>query len=223
MADIEIGYTWSAGSVFTASKMNDSVNLATIAAGALADSTAGRAKMADGFLSADAEGRAKMADGYVTQAEVSAGFPIQVVQQAVTGVDSTVLAITIADSIPTISMGREIFSQAITTSGASNKVLVEVVLNLASATALSSVSAALFRNGGTNAIAAASTSINTADQLTFKYLDSPGSAAEHTYAVRYGNSDAASQLGVNGRSGTPGGRLFGGASMSTLTLTEIKG
>jgi len=30
MADIEIGYTWSAGSVFTASKMNDSVNLATI-------------------------------------------------------------------------------------------------------------------------------------------------------------------------------------------------
>ena len=219
MADINIGYTWASGTVFTASKMNDSVNLATIAAGALSADATGRAKMADGYLSADATGRAKMADGFVDGTKLQNGCVLQTVQDSdATGIFTT-STFPFDDTVPTVSQGLEVLSASITPISTSNKILARVSANVGSSGA-NNVALALFR--GSTCIQAQYITPQTADfmhAITFEILDSPPSTSAQTYSVRLAGSAGTSYVNRNHSVGL----RLGGAAKATLTLQEIKG
>lgn len=223
MGDLTTGYSWNNGATFTPSKMNDSVNNATINAGALSADSTGRAKMADGFLSADSTGRAKMADGFVDYTKVAAGAVVQVVAASTSAVvtSANTLQIPLDDTIPQNTEGTQIFSQAITPQGASHKILIRVVLNVA-ATGSETVVAALFRDSGANALAAKMCPANLGGSMTLEYVDSPATTSAVTYKVRFGSGNGTYSVSVNGQNSSYSTRIFGGVSNSHLTLTEIK-
>ena len=148
----------------------------------------------------------------------AAGAVLQVVQGTyATNADLTT-ALPIDDTTPTSSEGAEVLTASITPASSSNKVLVTVHLWGASA-------------GGNNAIALfrGSTCINASvwDTLAatapasggMVYLDSPATTSATTYSVRVGNT-AGTALRLNG---TNAARFFGGTSLCTILLQEIKG
>lgn len=123
------------------------------------------------------------------------------------------------DTVPTTSDGTEVLSQAVTVGSSTNRVLARVNVWGAVATNSTYLIAALFR--GSTCINVAAHLFSTsgfAAVIAFEILDTPGSAASHTYSVRVGASTGNARL--NGGSAT---RLFGGASKCTLTLMEMEG
>jgi len=121
------------------------------------------------------------------------------------------------DTVPLISEGTEVCSQAITLADAANKVLLSFGC-FASSAASQGVSAAIFR--GSTCVGASVISLNaTTGQLVISgVLDAPASVGPHTYSVRIGPQTSAVRL-----NGGTSSRFFGGAAKATLTLHEIKG
>lgn len=155
----------------------------------------------------------------VNVAGVSAGASLQTLQNTYDVNANLSTTISGTDTVPTISDGTQVLAQAITTAASANKVLVSGSVWGAVATNSVYLIAALFR--GTTCINVAAHLFPTAGfaaGIKFDFLDSPGSAAAHTYSVRVGASSGNARL--NGNHAT---RLFGGASKCTLTVTEIKG
>lgn len=121
------------------------------------------------------------------------------------------------DTVPLVSEGTEILSQAITPADNTNQVLARASVFAALSTNVVIV-IAMFR--GSTCIGAIAHRHSTADAetvLTIEVLDSPASASAQTYSVRVGPSNAGTVY-VNGLST---GRLFGGVAPCTLTLMEI--
>ena len=165
------------------------------------------------FLRADATFAAVPADA------LPAGTVVQVLQN--TYATNTDLSTTIPadDTIPLISEGTEVLSQAITPASASNKVICIVQLSAVTVTNVI-CTAALFR--GSTCINAKGLGGNTGgsgvQDFNVTNLDSPASASAQTYSVRVGPDSGTMRL-----NGTLAARLYGGASACTLTLMEIKG
>lgn len=128
-------------------------------------------------------------------------------------------AIPIDDTIPQVGEGTQILSQSITTSGASNKVRGRVTLE--GTVGVSAVMiAAVFANGGANAIRAISKVVvsgNNRETLALEFEHTPGSAAAHTYTVRVGPNTGTMRL-----NGITSARELGGSQAATLVLEEIK-
>lgn len=125
------------------------------------------------------------------------------------------------DSIPQVGEGTQILSVAITPQATANRVRVRFRGFAASAVTADQVCAALFRNGGANAIAAcwATTPLlNYMTTLAFEFEDSPGSVSAQTYTIRVGGNGTTVRL-----NGTSAARFGGGVSGATLILEEIKG
>ena len=145
---------------------------------------------------------------------------LQVVQAVDSTYSSTTSVIGFDDTLPLISEGLQILSQVLSTSSATNKILVEVSLPfVASSGANAWVAAAVFRDS----VCIASTVFITAGAnfggpVSLSILDSPG-ATSATYSVRYGPGATGATAYNNG---TAGQRFLGGASISTLTLSEIQ-
>ncbi len=156
---------------------------------------------------------------HVTAAIASKSPVLQILENVYTTNADLSTTIPADDTIPLIGEGTEVLTQAITTAAAANKVLCSVRLWGITITNVI-VTAALFR--GTTCINAAglggSTNVSGVQDIEFSKLDSPGSAAAHTYSVRVGASSGPARL-----NGTGAARLYGGVSACTLTLMEIKG
>jgi hypothetical protein len=128
-------------------------------------------------------------------------------------------AIPLDDTIPQVGEGTQILSAAITPKSASNRVRVRFQGQVFSAGAALNVIAALFVNGGADAVRATYASTGGAGfatQLVIEYEHVPGATSAQTYTIRVG-----SQGGTAFRMNGAAARLFGGVSAATITVEEL--
>ena len=224
----------------------------TVGTADIDDGAVTTAKLATNALSADATGRAKMQDGFVTSAKLAtAGVALPDGSTATTKTDldnSTKVATTayadarvaaankligraygeyssyqrvssvipIDDTVPTSSEGTEIISVNYTPTNASNIIrLTGTVGGLPSATG---ASVSLFN--GTTCVDAkifAHSSIYGSTALVVEFT--AGTTSSTAYSMRVG-VDPAGYVDINGT--FSGGRVFGGKSLCTLVVEEIK-
>lgn len=123
------------------------------------------------------------------------------------------------DTIPQVGEGTEVLSVSITPKSTTNRVRVRFMGFGSNTTAPADLIAALFVNGGANAVRAACETVSTGDFRTFialEYEHVPGAITAQTYSLRAGSNTGTARL--NGHSTT---RFFGGAAAATLVAEEI--
>jgi hypothetical protein len=123
------------------------------------------------------------------------------------------------DSIPQKTEGDEYMSLAITPTSATNKLKIDVVINLASSSGTPWVTAALFQDSTANALAAVTrwfAASPTDAPIMFTHHMTAGTTSATTFKVRAG-PDVANTLTFNGVSGA---RRFGGVMASSITIRE---
>jgi hypothetical protein len=147
---------------------------------------------------------------------------LQVVQGTSAAFLTTTANIPLDDTIPQISEGTQFLTATITPVAVSSSLLVEVVMHTANDNAASLNLISIFRDSGVNALSSAwarSPAANTPPApIVVKVLVSAGSVSATTFTVRGGTAGAATTFQMNGASGA---RYFGGALISSITITEI--
>ena len=126
------------------------------------------------------------------------------------------------DTIPQSNEGDEYMTLAITPTSATNKLKIEVVMNLAHNSTGSRLVAALFQDIIANALAVSwgskDSSANAAGQVKFTHYMDAGTIVATTFKVRAGTSTG----GTTTFNGINGVRRYGGLMASSITITEIK-
>jgi hypothetical protein len=126
------------------------------------------------------------------------------------------------DTIPQKTEGVEWKTLAITPKSTTNILMIEVNLTVGVG---GDAAVALFKNTGSNAIAATFVSrpwgMRYGTNLTLKHLIVAGTTSEIIFKVRVGVSDGYGSLMINGRA-AENLRVFGGVSASSITITEFK-
>jgi len=143
---------------------------------------------------------------------------IQVVNFTTGDVDSGTGTIPGDDTIPENTEGNEFMTLAITPTDAAHKLRVEAELFLCGSTT-SVLAAAIFRDSGVNALAAArmpGTTVGTMLRVVLAEVVA-GSVSTTTFKVRAGTASAATTT-FNGVGGAP---LYGGVFASFITITEF--
>jgi len=135
--------------------------------------------------------------------------------------DSTQVAIPVDDTIPQITEGKQFLSQAITPTSALNFIQASALIKYGMSDYPAQAVAALF-NGAANAIDAVADFPNTSGaykgSLSLCDHRIAAEVAAITYTVRGGPSSASYIFYLNGAAGA---RLFGGVSLSSLSVMEI--
>lgn len=162
-----------------------------------------------------------VAPDVATQAELDAAVAVVQVAATQSGALATGTAIIPRDdTIPQITEGFEVLTQAFTPTRAANILEIEVVLH-ASCSVTSDVVAALFQDAGVNALAVASQYATTAQGvmcIVLRHRVAAASTAARTYRVRVGPITAGT-VTING---TGGARYYGGVYASSITVREIR-
>lgn len=123
------------------------------------------------------------------------------------------------DTIPQVGEGTEIISVSITPKSTTNRIRVRFQGMITTASGVDNCTAALFLNGGTNAIAATGITTGAAGygySITLDFEHVPGSLSAQTYSIRVG-----AQTYVAYMNGVNGTRRYGGIARSTLILEEL--
>ena len=125
------------------------------------------------------------------------------------------------NTIPQSGEGSEIFTVSHTPTSASNYIRVRAQINFSQdAGAASLITAALFKDAGANAVAAANAYAgvigNWDGQITLDYRVLAGSTSAATWKIRVGSSTG-SNFTVSGRTNAG---LYGGVNISSLTVSE---
>ena len=121
------------------------------------------------------------------------------------------------NTIPLVTDGVEVLTMSFTPKSANSKLAVNFVLSAASSVPLTGV-AAVHINGAAASYAQACHATTNTTQFVGSYIVSSGSTSARTIAVRVGPNIAGS-IYINGD--YTGASLFGGVSLSTLTVQEI--
>lgn len=124
------------------------------------------------------------------------------------------------NTIPQIGEGTEFLTASFTPTTSGNKVRVEVSV-IGSYSVAAKITAALFKDGATNAVAATVATTGTTNETVHHHLIyefTTASASAITFALRIGGSTAGTYT-LNGNAGTA---LFGGVCTSSLLVSEIK-
>lgn len=199
--------------------------LGAVGAGAI---TAGELTMAtDKILGRDTTGT-----GAIEELGLGAGLAIaggnltvsgrvaQVVSTVTGAVATGTTQIPFDDSIPQNTEGDEYMTRTITPTNAASKLVIDIVIHLASSVAGSNdISAALFKDAGAGAIASAAgrtVAPATVVALRFQHVIVAGGTAEQTFKVRGGCAAS----GTTTFNGVSGGRLHGGVLASSIVITE---
>ena len=150
------------------------------------------------------------------------GSSVQVVNTQTGAVNTGSTLMPFDDSIPQKTEGNQFMTLAITPTSATNKLKIEIVFKF-SVAAVKDVTAALFQDDITNALAAATfrpEHPNIMRSIAFTYPMVAGTTSEITFKVRAGSDPAAAAtITFNGVSGS---RKLGGVMASSITITEIK-
>jgi len=124
------------------------------------------------------------------------------------------------DTIPQITEGDEYLTRTITPVDAANRLIIEVVVYLASS-ALNIVTMGLFVGVTANALAAVAQEItagNDQEIMTLRHVLAAGVETELTFRVRIGGHSA-NTISLNGSSEL---RKLGGVAASSITIWETE-
>ena len=146
------------------------------------------------------------------------GSVLQVVNTQSGAVATGTTAIPIDDSIPQNTEGTEFMTLAITPTNSSNKLLIQVVMQL-STNADANIGIALFQDSTANALAAQTFRQDISTGLTIlnlTYYMTAGTTSSTTFKARGGAGS-----GTYTFNGAGGARIFGGVMSSSITITEI--
>jgi hypothetical protein len=158
----------------------------------------------------------------LTWANLKAAVPgreLQSLYQSSGASDSTSSDIPVDDTIPQNTEGKEIFTQAITPTNASNIIRIEWSLNLSQGDAGGyKMASALFKDSTADALCAIveSQDDNGISRVVMQgyYQESAGSTSSRTYKIRYGGNNTTY---LNGQ----GGRQYGGVNLSWMRVSEV--
>lgn len=159
--------------------------------------------------------------GQITPAKAAIAALKNIVRTEKTSATQYNSTIPLDDSIPQSGEGSEIFTAAITPTNAANYIRVRAVMQFTQdASAVSIIIAALFKDSGTDALAAQQTYAgvngNWDGQLIIDYRELAGNTTARTYKIRMGSSSG-NVFTVSGRTNAG---LFGGVNLSSLTVSE---
>lgn len=160
------------------------------------------------------------ASGVASAAAKQTGDVVQVVATQTGAVSTGTTIIPRDDTIPQITEGTQVLSQAITPTSASSILQIEVLLHVSNSI-VGDIVAALFQDSGASAIAVGDAYCSTAQGVTpvmIRHRMTAGTTSATTFAVRAGPA-ASATMTVNG---AVGGRYFGGVLFSSITITELK-
>ena len=166
------------------------------------------------------DGTAIITDGVVGSSVSGAGIVLQQVTAAVAKATFT-SAIPDDDTTPTVSEGTEIYSQAITPSSTSSKILITGSIE-GSSSAANGWGITVFR-GSTCILTVHQTNAmggGQPNQCNINVLDSPSSTSAVTYSIRAGCMAGSSAIYVQRRSSEKYNNTM---ALNSVTLQEIKG
>ena len=158
-------------------------------------------------------------------AGVPAGTVLQQVYVETTALVDCNVQIDHNDTIPQKTEGVEIFTLAITPKRSDSYLMIEVLALGSASVASRWIILSLFKDSEADATAATSTwidSVHKTHNFGFRKRVTAGTAGvAETWKLRGGPNDNASsaRLYINGPGG---GRVFGGAACTSMTITEIK-
>ena len=164
-------------------------------------------------------GLSAVAYGIISATDTSQVPPNRVYAEYTTNVDIATV-IPADDTIPQIGEGTQILSVVITPKKLTNKIRLRFQCSSSVSVPAGGAAAAIFANGGANAIAANVVSHTNAAYvlpLGVEVEITPASLAAQTYTVRVGPTTA-SNLRLNGNTA---GRVFGGIMRATIIAEEI--
>jgi hypothetical protein len=150
---------------------------------------------------------------------LDAGSVVQVVNTMSGAVATGTATIPNDDTVPQNSEGFEVMTLAITPKATTNKLKIEVVINLGTS-ATGNLIAGLFQDTTASALAAAAVYAgvtNASMQIAFTHYVTANTTSATTFKVRIGCNNAGT-VTFNGYSG---GRFFGGVMASSITITEV--
>lgn len=152
----------------------------------------------------------------VNFSEIASNKIVQYFYVEYTTYTSSATQIPFDDTIPQITEGVEIMTQAITPLSSTNRIAVLSVCQLNGSSG-GRPCAAIFRDSAANALAVGGSGSNTVyvQNTSVSHDEVAGSTSARTYRVRVGESEGT--IYVNGNSG---GRIYGGASKCTLIVYE---
>lgn len=125
------------------------------------------------------------------------------------------------DTIPQNTEGVQFMTLAITPKAAANILVIEVVAHLASSAANISFTGALFQDSTANALAVGTNFLATATAICpiiIRHTMAAGTTSSTTFKLRAGG-DAAGTTTFNGSGAA---RLYGGITVSSMTIVEYK-
>jgi hypothetical protein len=161
--------------------------------------------------------------GTIGQAEINTSELTPIVQIARTDDGAVATGTTLIpfdDTIPQITEGDEYITVSITPTSATNKLIIEAVLNLSHSVATSGHAAALFQDAVANALAVGWAYISTSTgvfQIKLNYEMVAGTTSSTTFRIRIGSGSA----GTTTFNGISGARKLGGVMNSYIKVTEV--
>lgn len=160
------------------------------------------------------------ANGQAIVSGTQTGMPINFAQNTNNTSDSTSTAIPYDNTIPQQTEGKEHITVTITPKEAASLLLVEGFVPVVDADGSRVLNLALFRDSTTNCInntTHTTAGANYTAQMYVRAIVAASSTAATTFKLRYGPASGTMYVLRNGS-----GNLFGGAAVSSLTVTEIK-
>ena len=153
----------------------------------------------------------------------SVGSSVQIVNTQTGAVATGTTVIPKDDTIPQNTEGDEYMTLAITPTNASNKLKIDVCINVCGGNTAAFMVAALFQDSTAGALASAfsvatPSTANLPSTIYFTHYMTAGTTSSTTFKVRAGIE----QAGTTTFNGTSGARLYGGTLASSITITEIK-
>jgi len=158
-------------------------------------------------------------DGDGTSSWQVAGITVQQVNTPYGEVATGTTTMALDDTIPQSSEGTEFLTASITPKSVSNKLRIDVVVNVSINSADKWPIVALFQDSTADALASSMKENLTNNELTpipFTYWMDAGTTSSTTFKVRAGPNSAAT-ITLNGIASS---RYMGGTLVSSLTITE---
>ena len=156
----------------------------------------------------------------VTAPMIDAGMVVQVVSSQTGAVASGTTVLPYDDTIPQNAEGVQFLTASITPKSLTNKLKIDVTLNVQHSASGIYLIAALFQDATASALAAFAVHSSASEPrlLSFTHYMTAGSVAAINFNVRAG-SDQAGTITLNGIGGA---RKLGGVGASSITITEIQ-